>query len=74
MIETECEVKKWGNSLGIVIPKEAVEQIQLKAEQKIKVAIAKPRTTKAKEIFGILKFKRSTRKLIKEADKTLDIS
>jgi antitoxin component of MazEF toxin-antitoxin module len=73
MIETECEVKKWGNSLGIVIPKEAAEQIQLKAEQKIKVLIEKPKTTKAKELFGAIKLKKPTGRLMAEMDKALDI-
>ena len=73
MIETECEVKKWGNSLGIVIPREAADKIQLKAEQRIRVLIEKPKATKAREIFGTFKLKKPTEKLMAEIDRVLDM-
>lgn len=73
MIETECNVRKWGSSLGIVIPKEVAEKIQLKAEQKVKVLIEKTGTAKVKEIFGMLKLEKPTEMLITDAERVLDI-
>jgi hypothetical protein len=36
-----CRTKKWGNSIGIVIPKEEVNRLNLGEEQDITVTIVK---------------------------------
>jgi antitoxin component of MazEF toxin-antitoxin module len=41
-MEVETELKKWGSSLGIVIPKSVVEEGKMKEGQKIRVFISKP--------------------------------
>ena len=46
-------IKKWGNSLGIVIPKEAVEKEELKENDKIKIKIRKE--FDYSDVFGTLK-------------------
>lgn len=38
---TETVVKKWGNSLGIVLPKELVEQQHLHEHDKIAILVVK---------------------------------
>lgn len=37
MVIVESEVKKWGNSLGIIIPRDAVRNMRLKEKDKVKV-------------------------------------
>ena len=37
----EVEVKKWGNSLGIVLPKKFVETRDIQAKQKILIEVMK---------------------------------
>jgi len=63
-------VKKWGNSFGIILPKELVKSQELKEGVRVDIII-QPRTkTKVKEIFGIMKgkIKRDTADLLKEVD------
>lgn len=37
MVIVESEVKKWGNSLGIIIPRDAVTSMKLKEKDKISI-------------------------------------
>lgn len=74
MIEIETKTRKWGNSLGITIPKEIVEKMGIKAEEDLRVLIEKPKATTVKDLFGTLKFKKPTKKLMEEIDKELDIA
>ena len=48
--------KKWGNSLGLVIPKEIIRQEHIQEDSTLIVDIK--RETPVKEIFGILKGKK----------------
>jgi hypothetical protein len=51
-IKMECEVKKWGNSLGVILPKDVVKELGLKPNDTINIDVN--RKIKAKEIFGTL--------------------
>lgn len=73
MIEIESQVKKWGNSLGVVIPKEIARRIELKPEARIRLIIESPCATRVRDIFGKLRFKESTGKILRKADRALDI-
>ncbi|HLC55570.1 MAG TPA: AbrB/MazE/SpoVT family DNA-binding domain-containing protein [Candidatus Nanoarchaeia archaeon] len=55
---TECEVitRKWGNSLGITLPKDIVEQQHIKENEEIRVIILK-KSPVIRKNFGILKGK-----------------
>ncbi len=67
----DLKVKKWGNSFGIIIPKEIVEKQDIKEGITIRINIQAKNKAKAKDIFGILKgkLKRNTDELLKEVDK-----
>lgn len=52
MIEIESYTRKWGNSLGIVIPKEIIEKENISENEKIVVRIKKKH--KAEDFFGML--------------------
>ena len=71
MEKTLARVKKWGNSLGIVLPKSLVENQKLKEGVEIEITIRPKNVTKVKDIFGILKgkTKKSTAEIMKEVDK-----
>jgi len=74
MIEYETRLKKWGNSVGIVIPKEKVKKEKLRERQAVRVIVSPVKPVKVKDIFGKLKkWKKSTKILTKEADRKLDI-
>lgn len=72
-MEIEARTKKWGSSLGIVIPKSLVERENLKKDQLIKIlAVETEKKTKVKDIFGKLKFKRSTQEILDETDREFE--
>ena len=52
---TEVIVRKWGSSLGIVLPKELVENKHLKERQKILIDVGK--MADLTPVFGALKGK-----------------
>jgi len=72
MMEIKVKTKKWGNSIGILIPKEAVRKENIKPEQEVTVLISAKPITKGKDIFGTMKFKKSTEELMRKVDKDLD--
>ena len=55
MVETEVKTRKWGSSIGVVLPKEVVDEEGIKPNEKITIEVKK--MTLAKEFFG-LKMKR----------------
>lgn len=72
MIEHETKLKAWGNSIGVVIPKEDIIKENLHVDQKVKVFITPVKTVKVKDIFGKLKFKKTTEEMMKDVDRELD--
>jgi len=51
----EVIIRKWGNSLGVVLPKDYVEQRKLKEDDTVYIEIAKP--VDLRHLFGTLKTK-----------------
>ena len=73
MKEFEAKPKKWGNSLGITIPKEIAEEEGIKAGKKVRVFVVAERKNTLKEMFGSLKgWKKPTQKIMKEIDEGYD--
>lgn len=64
--------KKWGNSLGVRLPKEVVRKNHLKPDEKIIIQIGKRRVSKAKDIFGLLPKKEPIEKSMRDIDEALD--
>jgi len=68
----EVKVKKWGNSFGIIIPKEIVDKEKIKEGVTVRINLQTKNKTKAGDIFGLLKGKLGdTEKLMKEVNKDL---
>ena len=69
MTEVHARIKKWGNSLGIILPKDIVTSDNLKENQEITFWIMKP--VFVRDIFGIAKSKakKSTAEILKEIRK-----
>lgn len=68
MIATK--IKKWGNSIGVIIPKEEANKLNLKEDQEVTIEIKKENPLK--ELFGTLKFKKSTEEILKETRKEFE--
>lgn len=49
----DTKIKKWGNSLGVIIPSEVVEQGNLKENQNIRILIPSNSQKVLRETFGI---------------------
>ena len=54
---TEVVLKRWGNSMGVVLPKEMVEKEELKENQRVLIEVIKE--ADLTDIFGTLKRKMS---------------
>ena len=62
------KTRKWGSSLGVIIPKGVVKELKLRENQEIVIDI-RPKDNPLKELFGSLKslkFKKSTEQMLKE--------
>ncbi|MBU1120507.1 MAG: hypothetical protein ABIE23_01350 [archaeon] len=57
---TVTVVKKWGNSVGVLFPKEFVSKKKLKVNQRVLIEVVKE--ADLSEIFGSLKTKKSGQK------------
>ena len=70
-MEIETKTKKWGSSIGVLLPKALVEEVGIKPNETIVIEVKKRH--KAKEFFGLLKdWKRPTQEIKDEARKGWD--
>lgn len=67
----KVRTKKWGNSLGIIIPNSAVEKLGIKPEEEITIEIEN-RENVLKEMFGTMKSKKTAKQMINETRKELE--
>lgn len=67
----EVKAKKWGNSIGFVLPSEAVEKLNIRPEESVVVEITKKENV-LKELFGAVKFSKSSKELVRETRKELE--
>ena len=67
----EAKAKQWGNSLGVVIPKEVVDSLHIRAGEDIIIQIEK-KENPLKELFGFGKNKKITREAFLENRKSLE--
>ncbi|MBI2448826.1 AbrB/MazE/SpoVT family DNA-binding domain-containing protein [Candidatus Pacearchaeota archaeon] len=67
----EIKTKKWGNSIGIIIPNETIEKLNIKPNENVIVEIHKKGNV-LKELWGAFKFKKDPHKLIKEVRKEFE--
>ena len=63
-------LKKWGNSIGVVIPKEVIEKEDLKVEQRVSIEVKPDRHPFAK-FFGTLRTGRPVQEIKDELKKEL---
>ena len=67
----EIKTKKWGNSVGIIIPNEIVEKLNIKPEEKVVVEIEKSGNV-LMELFGTMKSGKTARQIVNEARRELE--
>ena len=65
METTYVQVRKWGRSMGVVIPKETITRGNFKEGEEVEIIVRK-KTNALRDTFGKVKFKKSTEKILKE--------
>lgn len=70
-MEAMVKTKKWGNSLGVILPAEIVHTSGLKPNEDVLINVER-KSRVLKELFGALPFKKSTEQLLKESRKGLE--
>lgn len=66
------KTRKWGSSIGIVIPKNVAKELKIRENQEVYVTV-KPKDNPLKELFGIGKGKitKSTEEILKDSRKNI---
>ncbi|MBI5393041.1 AbrB/MazE/SpoVT family DNA-binding domain-containing protein [Candidatus Woesearchaeota archaeon] len=69
-----CKTRKWGSSLGIIVPKKAAERLHLYENQEVIIEI-QPKDNVLKDLFGYAKgrIRRNTDEIIADARKELGV-
>ncbi len=68
-----CRTKQWGNSIGIIIPKEVADEKGIRAEEDVLVEVEKKsKKTVLEELSGALPFKKPTEQILKESRKGME--
>ena len=73
MMEIKAKTRKWGNSIGVIIPKEVIRQQNITPDQEVTILINSKPITTGKDIWGTFKSKKSTEQLMREADKDFNV-
>ena len=71
MIEIKTKLRRWGNSLGIVVPLNKTNEENIKEGEEVTALILSRKKVNLKKLFGKHKFSKSTDQLMKEADEEL---
>ncbi len=69
--EAIVTTKKWGNSIGLILPANFVKQQHIHPGEELVIEVKKKQNV-LKELFGALPFKKSTEQLLKESRKELE--
>ncbi len=75
MFKSETKLRAWGNSIGVILSKEALKEEGLSVNDEVEIVLKK-KTNQFQDVFGKLKeFKaksaKSTDMMLKEADEEL---
>lgn len=52
-MDVEVVVRRWGNSLGVTLPKEVVDTQHIRENERLFIGIQKERPLKVADIFGL---------------------
>ncbi len=72
MVNTNVITRRWGNSIGVILPKDIVEKEHIKENMRLNILISK-KTNVLNETFGMLKgkLKKSSQQMKDEFKKEL---
>jgi antitoxin component of MazEF toxin-antitoxin module len=67
----KAQTRRWGNSLGIVIPKKAVQELGLKPHEEVLIEVKKGGNV-LKGMFGTVRWKKPISEILREARRELE--
>ena len=67
----KAKVKKWGNSMGIIIPSKIIKEHNIREDQELVIEI-RDKSNPLKELFGFGKDKPISRKEFEEFRKSME--
>lgn len=70
MEQIKVKLRKWGNSLGVVLPQEILKAQNAKEGDEVFVIVKKERPN-LRKLYGAYKFKQSTDEIMREIDREL---
>ncbi len=70
-MEAFAKTKKWGNSLGLILPADFVKKQHILPGEELVIEVKRKQNV-LKELFGALPFKKPTKQLLKETRKELE--
>lgn len=71
MIEIKTKLRKWGNSLGVVVPRNIIEKEKTKVGDDVTILFKKNDNNLLRDVFGTHRFSKNTDELLKEVDEEL---
>ncbi len=67
-----AKARKWGNSLGVILPKDVVEKVGIKDGSDVELLVSARKKSVLKELFGSMKGKTKDKRPIAEFMKEID--
>tara|TARA_Y100000310_G_C20213862_1_gene592613 strand:+ start:374 stop:595 length:222 start_codon:yes stop_codon:yes gene_type:complete len=71
MIEVDARTRKWGKSIGVVIPAEAAKQEGIGPDADVTLTLRR-KAMPLEKIFGSIKLKKPVAKIMREIDEEMD--
>ncbi|HLC85391.1 MAG TPA: hypothetical protein VJH22_06380 [Candidatus Nanoarchaeia archaeon] len=68
MVVFQAKPREWGNSIGVTIPSEIVEQEHIRTDKPITLLLVPDHMDLVRKTFGTLKFKKPTQQIMDELD------
>ena len=70
MIEIKTRLRRWGNSLGVIVPQKVIESEKVKEGDEITLLVSNKKPN-LRKLYGKHKFKKPVEQIMKEMDKDL---
>ena len=67
-----AKARKWGNSVGVILPKEVVEKTGIKPGSDVELLVSAKQKNVLKELFGSMKGKAKDKRPLAEFMKEVD--
>jgi len=71
MIEIKTKLRRWGNSFGVIVPLNKINQENIKEGEEVFILMNKKKSNVLKETFGTFKFKKPVKQMMREIDEEL---